>query len=204
LAFFGWLGWRRGLTRELIVAFVAVGTWVLLELRGGILVNVANLGSAALDFARAGGFSGSAEEAFSVFSDAEKVVTSDTKPAFLFVVWVAVCVLTYALTNVIIKDTKSTRNGWAMLVGMFNGLFFAVAFLPTMVALFAPESTLPETGEKGGLLSLFRSGLQLLWEGAATAWSLITPLGSMGLLILLTLVLVLAATSIRSNAKAKT
>jgi hypothetical protein len=48
-------------------------------------------------------------------------------------------------------------------------------------------------------------GLQLIWNGISSLWNLVLSAGSMGLVILLTLFLVLAATTIRNGgAKAKT
>ncbi len=203
LAFFGWLGWRRGSKREFIVFIVAITTWFLLQERGAILVKIANLGGAAITFAKAGGLGDSQADAFAAISKAPKFITADSAQTFLFVVWVAVFVLTYMITNVSIADKDSRRNGWAILMGMINGLFFAVAFVPSLVVLFGSDSTKPELGVSVSLVSLLVAGAKLLWNGVVSLWALIEPLGSLALLILLTAVLVFAASTIRSGAKAK-
>lgn len=46
-------------------------------------------------------------------------------------------------------------------------------------------------------------GVSLLWDVIVAFWGLIAPLGSVGILILLTGILVIAAMSIRGGAKAK-
>jgi hypothetical protein len=48
-------------------------------------------------------------------------------------------------------------------------------------------------------------GLQLIWDGISSLWGVVTSAGNLGLVVLLTLLLVLAATTIRGGgAKAKT
>lgn len=203
LAFFGWLGWRRGVTRELIVFLAALFGWLALQQRGEIVVNMANLMAAGFDFARAGGFNGSEEEAFAALASAPNLVSSDGQTAFLYVVWVAGVILIYLGTNWVVSDEKSRSNGWSILLGMLNGLFFAIIFLPGMFALFSSEGSVPESEGGIDLLGMLGKGLQLVWDGIVAAWNLLTPLGPTGILLLVTGILVLAAISIRSSAKAK-
>jgi hypothetical protein len=205
LFFFGWLGWRRGARREITVFLIALIAWLLLQQEGDMIVNIANLGGAAVTFAQAGGFTGSQQDAFTAIGSAPALVNADTRTSFLFVVWVALFVGSYALTNVMIEDKKSLRNGWAILFGVLNGLFFAVAFGPSLVALFAPGGEFTVVDEEGlNLSGLLSGGLQLIWDGISSLWGVILSAGSLGLVLLLTLILVLAATTIRGGAKAKT
>jgi hypothetical protein len=209
LAFFGWLGYRRGARREMIVFIVAMIGWLLIQEAGNIFVNMANLGSAAFTFAREGGFSGSQEEAFAALSGATPLVTDENRPAYLYSLWLIGFVLTYILTNNVVQDKNSPRNGWAVLFGTLNGLFFALAFIPSMMAIFAPEGTTATTATAANgegdfnFFTMLGNGLQLLWDGLSGLWGLVDGLGSLGLLILLTLLLVLAASTIRGGAKAK-
>jgi hypothetical protein len=205
LTFFGWLGWRRGARREIIVFCVALLGWLLMQEQGDIFVNVANLGAAALAFARAGGFSGNAQEALAAIGGAEQLVTDATRQAYLFMLWLAIFVLTYILTNTMVQDKNSVRNGWAVLFGVLNGLFFALAFLPSLLAMFAEGGAVPAPdGTVDVDLSMILSGvLRLLWNGIAGMWTLVLSFGSLGLLLMLTLLLVLAASTIRGGAKAK-
>jgi hypothetical protein len=201
LSFFGWLGWRRGTRRELIVFIIAVTLWLVLQERGDMVVNMANLGGAALTFAQAGGFGENQQEAFAALADAPAIISGEAREPFLFVLWVAIFVAAYALTNVAVQDKNSPPNGWAVLLGMLNGLFFAIAFLPSLAAIFAPEETvLTTTGL--GLGEVLRGGLELLWNGLGTIWAGVLTLGPMALLALVTLLLVLAASTI-SGSKAK-
>lgn len=205
LVFFGWLGWRRGARREVTVFLIALIAWLLLQQEGDMVVNIANLGGAAVTFATEGGFTGSQQDALAAIGSAPALVSDEARTPFLFVVWVALFVGAYALSNVMIDDKKSLRNGWAILFGILNGLFFAVAFGPSLVALFAPEGEFTVVDDEGlNLSGLLRGGLELLWGGISSLWSVVDSAGNLGLVILLTLFLVLAATTIRGGAKAKT
>lgn len=204
LVFFGWLGWRRGARREITVFLIALIAWLLLQQEGDTVISIANLGGAALTFARAGGFTGDSQDAFAALGSAPALVADEGRQTFLFVVWVAIFVGSYALSNVLILDNKSVRNGWAILFGVLNGLFFAVAFGPSLLALFAPGGELSVVDEDGlNLLGLLSGGLQLLWDGVSSLWAIVISAGNLGLVILLTLLLVLAASTIRGGAKAK-
>ena len=206
LAFFGWLGWRRGARREITVFFVALVAWLLLQEAGGTVISIANLGGAAVTFAREGGFGGSQAEAFAALGSAPDLVSADGSDTFLFVLWIMIFVGTYAITNSAVPDKDSHRNGWAALFGALNGLFFAMAFVPSLLALFAPDGDLPSDEELSdglNIVTLLGSGLQLIWDGIASLWSVVESIGSLGLVVLLTLLLVLAATSIRGGAKVK-
>lgn len=201
LAFFSWLGWRRGARREIIVFLIALVAWILLQEQGDIVVSMANLGGAAITFAREGGFSGDTQAAFAALSSAPQLVGAEGRQPFIFLVWVATFVTTYILTNVMVEDKNSARNGWAILVGMLNGLFFAAAFVPSLVALFGGESTIPTASDNMNFLGLLGGGLRLLGSAIGSLWGLIESAGSLGLLLLLTAVLLLTAMSIKAPAR---
>jgi hypothetical protein len=205
MVFFGWLGWRRGARREITVFLISLVAWLLLQQEGDTVVNIANLGGAAVTFAREGGFTGSQTDALAAVGTAPALVNDDARTPFLFVVWVILFVGSYALSNTMIEDKNSQRNGWAILFGVLNGLFFAVAFGPSLVALFAPDGEFTVIGDDGlNLSGLLSGGLQLIWDGISSLWGIVASAGNLGLVLLLTLLLVLAATTIRGGAKAKT
>ena len=81
-----------------------------------------------------------------------------------------------------------------------------MAFGPSLVALFAPDGEFNVASEDGelNLLGLITGGLQLIWDGIQSVWGVIISAGNLGLLLILTLLLVLAASTIRGGAKAKT
>jgi hypothetical protein len=205
LVFFGWLGWRRGARREITVFLIALVAWLLLQQEGDLVVNFANLGGAAITFATEGGFTGNQQDALAAISSAPALVSDDAATSFLFLVWLALFVGSYALSNTMIEDRQSNRNGWAILFGILNGLFFAVAFGPSLVMLFAPEGEFTVVDDEGlNLSGLLGGGLQLAWDGVSSLWGVVSSAGNLGLVILLTVLLVLAATTIRGGAKAKT
>lgn len=203
LTFFGWLGWRRGFSRELTVAIIALISWLLLQQRGDVFVAMANLGGAGIRFALDGGFSGSSEEAFAALASAPEVVPADGQQAFLYVVWVVIFILAYLLTGWLITDKKSEKNGWASVLGVLNGFFFAMVFLPSLAALFTADDAGATLDTDLNLLGMLGRGVQLLWDIVVAFWNLLAPLGSVGILIVLTAILVIAALSIRGGAKAK-
>ena len=203
LTFFGWLGWRRGFARELTVAIIALISWLLLQQRGEVFVAMANLAGAGLRFALDGGFTGSSEEAFAALAAAPELVPADGQEAFLYVVWVVIFILAYLLTGWLIADKKSERNGWASVLGVLNGFFFAMVFLPSLAALFSEDEADATLDTGLNLLAILGRGVQLLWDLVVAFWGLLTPLGSIGVLIVLTAILVIAALSIRGGAKAK-
>lgn len=205
LVFFGWLGWRRGSRREITVFLIALVSWLLLQQEGDAVVNIANLGGAAVTFAQTGGFTGDQDAAFAAISSAPALVNDDARVSFLFVVWIAIFVASYALSNVWILDKQSPSNGWAILFGLLNGLFFAVAFGPSLVALLSPEGEFTVVDENGfQIAELISGGWDMIWGGISNLWNLVLSGGNLALLILLTLLLVLVATTIRTGAKAKT
>ena len=204
LFFFGWLGLRRGVTREIIVFATALVGWLVTSERGYIVVNVANIGAASLEFAKAGGFNGSTEEAFTALTNAPLLVTDETQSSFLYLVWVGGVLLMYLLTNMMIPDKRSKSNVWSMLIGMLNGLFFALIFLPGLSTLFSSGASEMEAQGSMDLMGMIETGGLLLFDAFSSIWKAITPLGPNGILILGTCVLVLVAISISGGSRAKT
>jgi hypothetical protein len=204
VVFFGWLGWQRGMRREIVVFLIALIAWLLLQQEGDTVVRIANLGGAALAFAQGGGFSGDSTDALATLGSATPLINEEGQQPFLFVIWVALFVGAYALSNVMVEDKKSPRNGWAILLGILNGFFFAVAFGPSLLTLFTEDGQTTLTSGQGiELLPLLRSGLELVGSGISSLWALISSAGNLGLVVMLTLLLVLAAGTIKGGAKPK-
>ncbi len=208
LIFFGWIGYRRGARRELVVFLVAFISWLFLLEQGDIFVRIANLGSKFMAFIRAGGLGENPDEAFGAIGDAPAWVTAQSAPGFLFLIWVVILVLTYWFTSARIPSAKSRRDGWAILLGVLNGLFFASVFLPRLLGLAyglaggaavgapAPVPSVSFFGLLGNALSLFIDSL-------TSFWLLIAPQRPVAILLLITLVLLIASLSIRRSARAK-
>jgi hypothetical protein len=206
LAFFGWIGFRRGSWREFIVLTTSVLGWLILQEQGDIFVRVANLGSKFTAFITAGGLSENPDEAFSAISDAPPWVTSTTRNGYLFLIWVVLVILAYMLTGWLVPSEKSQSNGWAILWGILNGLFFASVFLPRLLFLFAPNATLaiataaPDgatSDSRANIVTFLRTGFDLIWELIRNVWVLLQPFQPYVFLFLLTAFLVFVYFTIR-------
>ena len=203
LVFFGWVGFRRGDRREFTVLLVSVITWLLLLEGGDILVSIVNLGGKLLTVIASGGLSPEGTIAADA-GNVEPWITDANRNGFLFSVWVFVVFITYLVTNKFIKDASSKSNGWAILWGIANGLFFASIFLPRLVLLFAPTETNPQQASqqlaeegRGSIVSFLSNGFQMITETIGNFWAGLGDLQPYVLLGLLTLFLILVYSSIR-------
>jgi hypothetical protein len=204
LAFFGWIGLRRGAKRELIVLGVSLISWLVLQEKGDFLVRITNLGGRLLALIAAGGLSENGTTGTTATSSTQQLVTDTNESAFLFFVWVVIVIVTYGLTNKLISDKDSKSNGWAILLGIANGLFFASIFLPRLVLLFIPTETSPQTASqqltetgRGSVMSFLSTGFQIVRDTISSFWAGLGNLQPYVLLLLLTLFLILVYSSIR-------
>jgi hypothetical protein len=204
LAFFGWIGLRRGAKRELIVLGVSLISWLVLQEKGDFLVRITNLGGRLLALIAAGGLSENGTTGTTATSSTQQLVTDTNESAFLFFIWVVIVIVTYGLTNKLISDKDSKSNGWAILWGIANGLFFASVFLPRLVLLFIPTETNPQTASqqltetgRGSIMSFLSTGFQIVRDTISSFWASLGDLQPYVLLLLLTLFLILVYSSIR-------
>lgn len=202
LCFFGWIGWRRGFRSELLVFVVSVGAWLVLQRMGDVFVRLANLGGKFVTFAKAGGMSANPDPAFAALKEAPVWVTDETKPGFLFLIWVFVVLVAYIVSTIpALAPKKNERTGgWAVLLGMANGLFFTSIFLPRLVALIVPQGgDFNQLVDRANILALLSSSVRLTIESLSALWTVIRPQASIVLVILLTLFLVLVASTLRTG-----
>jgi len=204
LVFFGWIGLRRGAKRELIVLLTSIISWLILQEKGDILVRIANLGGQLLAMIASGDLSDGEATSATATDTAQQLVTDTNQNAFLFFIWVIIVIITYMLTSKLISDKNSKSNGWAILLGIANGLFFASVFLPRLVLLFVPTETDPQqaglqlTEEgRGSIISFLSNGVQMISNTLSNLWANLGGLQPYVLLFLLTLFLVMAYFSIR-------
>jgi len=204
--FFAWIGYQRGSKREAVVAIVALGGWVVIQAGGDLLVRIANLGGKFMAFVRAGGLGENPDAAFGALGDAPQWVTADQRDEFLFIIWVIILVLAYVVSNLkpFVKGSKS--DGWAIILGIFNGLLFAAILLPKLATLVSPASTgVGQPGGPvglGGIFGVFTSGLGLVRGSLGDVWGVFEPAQrSLLLLILLTVFLLLAASTLKGSSK---
>jgi len=204
LTFFGWIGLRRGAKRELIVLLTSLISWLILQEKGDLLVRITNLGGQLLALIASGGLSDNGTASAAATSSTQQLVTDTNENAFLFFVWVIIVIVTYWLTNKLVLDKDSKSNGWAILWGIANGLFFASVFLPRLVLLFLPTETSPQqAGQqlaqdgRGSVMSFLSNGFQMVSDAISNLWVNLGGLQPYVLLILLTLFLVMVYFSIK-------
>ena len=204
ILFFAWIGYQRGSKREAVVTIAAVGSWIILQQFGGILVRIVNLGSKFVAFVRAGGLGANPDEAFGALGDAPQWVTPDQQDEFLFIVWVLILILAYVVSNQKAFAKGSKSDAWAVLLGIFNGLLYAAILLPRLATL-VPTAQDAETIEGGNLFDVLGSALELLRGSLGNLWDVFAPgQRSLVLLVLLTIFLLLAASTLKSSSPKKT
>lgn len=206
ILFFAWIGYQRGSKREAMVAIAAVGSWIVLQQFGDVLIRIVNLGSKFVAFVRAGGLGANPDEAFNALGDAPAWVTGEQRDEFLFIVWVLILILAYVVSNQKSFAKGSKSDAWAVLLGIFNGLLYAAILLPRLVTL-VPTVT-PGGGETSiGISTLFDvlgGALELLRGSLGNLWDLFEPTQrSLVLLVLLTIFLLLAASTLKSSSPKK-
>jgi hypothetical protein len=205
IAFFGWVGYRRGALSEGIVFGVALVAWLLFQEQGDILVRIVNLGSKGVAFVEAGGLGENPDAAFGAVSSAPPWVTAQTRSGFLFLLWAFLLFLAYIISSPKYLGKKSKGNGWAVILGVLNGLLYATILLPRLVTLLQPGDIVAGEGAAAGLadfLGILGGGFALLSESVGGIWEVFEPSQqSLILLILLTLFLLLVANSLRGGTK---
>lgn len=207
ILFFAWIGYQRGSKREAVVAIAAVGSWIVLQQFGDILIRIVNLGSKFVAFVRAGGLGANPDAAFGALGDAAPWVTTDQRDEFLFIVWVLILILAYVVSNQKSFAKGSKSDAWAVLLGIFNGLLYAAILLPRL-ALLVPTVD-PNGGEAAtgidSLLAILGSALALLRGSLGNLWDVFDAgQRSVVLLVLLTIFLLLAASTLKSSSPKKT
>lgn len=204
LAFFAWIGANRGMLRELIVLITSVIGWIALRQQGNIFADATNLLSVGVTFLKERGLGSSFKDAaLTAFDNSPKWITDTNQGAFTFILWVALVVLAYFICSKFVK--KSIGNiGWAMLVGIVNGLFLTSIFLPRLAAILIPKDTnyssRDEVIRTADVSSIFRGIRSVLLDGFQSLWRAIDgPQLSIIFLVLITLLLVIAANTLRSQ-----
>ena len=207
IAFFGWIGYLRGTLSEGIVFGVALTTWLALQERGDIFVRIVNLGSKGIAFVRAGGLGENPDQAFGAISTAAPWVTAESRSGFLFLLWAFLLFLAYIISSRKFLGKKSKGDGWAVILGILNGLLYATILLPRLVTLLQPVDVANAAGDSAagsisGFWGVLSGGVDLLRDSIGGLWDIFDPSQqSLILLILLTLFLLLAASTLRGGTK---
>jgi hypothetical protein len=95
-------------------------------------------------------------------------------------------------------DTR--LRGWSVIFGIANGLLFASIFLPRLLALLSPQPVVyGGIPEEASPLRLLGAGIGVVADTVRQIWRVIQPEAPWVLLLLLTLFLVLAASTLRGG-----
>lgn len=202
IAFFGWVGYLRGTLSEGIVFGVALLSWLALQEQGDIFVRLVNLGSKGVAFVQAGGLGENPDQAFGAIGSAAPWVTAESRGGFLFLLWAFLLFLAYIVSSPRMLGKKSKSDGWAIILGILNGLLYATILLPRLVILLQPVDVADATGGISGFLDVLGGGFELLRSSIGGLWNIFDPAQqSLILLALLTIFLLLAANSLRSGTR---
>ena len=203
---FGWIGFRRGLFRELSVLIVSIGGFFLLQQNQGlaldvvrqalgVLLGVISVGAKLLASLRAGGAAGGSEPVYTLgpsdwLSDADQ-------PTVSFLVWSGLLLFTYILTNKAIPDRQSSSGILAALLGIGNGLFYIPTFAPRLMA-FIPEVGVASVSSPGtGMEGLLRSVTDMMQSNFGMIWEALGPQQPILAAIALTVLLVAVISTLR-------
>ena len=203
---FGWIGFRRGLFRELSVLIVSIGGFFLLQQNQGlaldvvrqalgVLLGVISVGAKLLASLRAGGAAEGSEPVYTLgpsdwLSDADQ-------PTVSFLVWSGLLLFTYILTNKAIPDRQSSSGILAALLGIGNGLFYIPTFAPRLIA-FIPEVGVASVSSPGtGMEGLLRSVTDMMQSNFGMIWEALGPQQPILAAIALTVLLVAVISTLR-------
>ena len=198
LLLFGWIGYRRGMLRELIVFAVVVGTWIVLQEFGNVLVIITNLGGRFVSILPTGALTQGDAAIVEALGNAGDLVPADATETFIFLLWATLLLVSYIATGIFVKDGKSKRNGTAGLLGVLNGLFYAVVLLPKLAQVFLPGTVTTETqaADAGTILRTLESSLGVVGDSLGDLWVVFEAQRSFVLLFLLTILLLTAANTL--------
>ena len=191
LGFFGWLGYRRGTSRELPVFLVAITAWILLRQFSAWFVRLADTFGKGLAFI-------TTQQVPESTPIGDWVAANET--TYLLLIWLFVVVLTYFITIVAVK--KSKHNGWSVLLGFANGILFATVFAPLLAALIVPPAS-PVQLPTMPVIDFLTNTFDAMMTVVANAWVVIEPYASVVFIGSIFLLVVFAAFSLRARAKAK-
>ncbi len=201
LAFFAWIGWRRGLRSELTVFIVALLAWVVLQERGTIFVRLTNI---MVKFAGVLGSSlATGEVNEGNLTSGNDFVAPGGEETFLFLLWIIALFLTYFITSRPGFAKTSKKTAWAAIVGSLNGFLFLAVMLPKFNQLYVMGGGEFSQAPLRTFVSLITQFIGYLIDGLRSFWQWVSPLSPVTLLVIITIVLALAAFTLRGGMKAK-
>ncbi len=87
-------------------------------------------------------------------------------------------------------------------MGVINGIFYLLVFLPRLIALVLPDAEISQELAQAGFRKVISTTSELIGQNFQELWSALEPQRSLIFLLLITGLVVLAATTLNS-AKAR-
>lgn len=200
---FGWIGFRRGLFREMSVLIVSIGGFFLLQQNQGLaldvvrqalslLLSIISIGARFLAALRAGS---DGEPVFTL--NASDWLSDADQPTVSFLVWSGLLLLTYILSNKVIPDSRSGSGLLAALIGVGNGLFYIPTFAPRLIA-FIPEIGVESAASpSAGVQGVLRGITDMMQSNFGNIWEALGPQQPILIAIVLTVLLVAVISTLR-------
>lgn len=201
LAFFAWIGWRRGFKSEIVVFVVALIGWVLLQERGNIFVRITNLAVKFLGLLGSSLASGTVDEAS--LQGGTDFVAPGAEETFLFLLWIGVLFLTYLITSRPNFAKGSKKSAWAAVIGALNGMLFLAVLLPKFSQLYVMSGGQFSEAPLRTFVALLTQFAGYLIDSLRSFWQWLQPISPLTLLIVITALLALTAFTLRGSLKAK-
>ncbi len=205
LAFFGWIGARRGVWPEAALLIITVGFWVLLQERGTFVVRITNFAGKFLVLLQSGALGNEdTGAALEVVQQAPNLITDANVDGFLFLVWATIVLITFIVGSDRRWSKHNKHKIAAITLGVINGIVFAALLLPVLARLL--EGT-PTVADQDAPLGALFSLITALWQMTVTAlqnfWAWVQPVSPGVWLLIITLLLVLIAWPMRGAAGKK-
>jgi len=201
LAFFAWIGFRRGFRSELTVFIVALLAWVVLQERGNIFVALTNMVVSFGALFGASLASGTVDQ--NNLSTGSDFVQPGGEETFLFLLWIIILFLTYYITSRPGFAKSSKKTAWAAIVGALNGFLFLAVMLPKFNQLYVMGGGQFSQAPLRTFVALITQFFSYLFNLVRNFWQWVQPLSPITLLVIITLLLALAAFTLRGSMKAK-
>ena len=205
---FGWIGYRRGMFRELTVLAVSLGGIYLLQQNQGtaldivrqalsLVLDLVNMGGELLSDIRSEDRGGDGDTMFTLTAASDLIADSD-EPKVAFMIWSGLLLLAYILTNKAIPDNQSASGFMAGLTGIINGLFYSLIFPPRLVSFISPETNVESVSlfSTGGQHVLSNS-LGTMLSNFGDIWSAFQPHRPILVAVVLTVLLVAVIGTLR-------
>jgi hypothetical protein len=192
LAFFFTIFYRRGSRRELLLLIVSVLLAFGLQQFSDLIVTLFDRFGKGIAFLTG--------QDIPEQSGLGAWAAANTQ-TLLLLLWLGGIVVTYFLTNRLVR--KSNHDGWAILLGMLNGVVFAMIFAPLLTSLIYPDVSIQGQISQAPILSFFGNLWQQITTLFARFWAALGPAAGNVFFLAIVLLVLFAAFTLRTNVKPK-